>query len=651
MSDTNSTYKLLIDQETKVDLLNNEAMARTIVSVIDNASDKPMTIGVHGDWGAGKSSILEMIEGAYKGKKKVVCLKFNGWQFQGFEDAKIAVIEGIVNELIENQSLLTKAREEVKNIWRRIDWLKVAKKSGGLAFTAFTGLPTGDQIKGVIDSANDLISDPSQLATKENVTKAAETLSGLLKEPESKNLPHEIHEFRKAFEKLVEKAGIDRLVVLIDDLDRCLPETAIETLEAIRLFVFLPKTAFVVGADEAMIEYAVRQHFPDLPESNSSISYARNYLEKLIQVPIRIPALGETETHIYVTLLLIGSALGETDPSFEKILQLGRNALKKPWEGKSIDSEKIREIMKDDYSKVSDAIILSNQIAPMLSTGTKGNPRQIKRFINALNLRLQTSAERGFGSAISASHLAKLMLAEMFLPSLFEHLATSVANSDEGICQELYFLEKENESKESSMKKSKKDTEESDTSSSMENNIIFSDWKMRSEVMKWVKIAPLFGKTLLKPYLFVIKDRKNYLSSSAPLDPKLRILFEKLSGGEATARSCANDLKKLLQTEIEILFKELQQRIQTAESLLTKPAAMFGISELVAAHPALQLRYVELLEGLPTPKLGVWVVAGHEKLVTDSAATQKLHKIKDGWSTKSATLKTAINASTTKART
>ena len=53
-----------------------------------------------------------------------------------------------------------------------------------------------------------------------------------------------------------------------------------------------------------MIEYAVRKHFPDLPETTGPRDYARNYLEKLIQVPFRIPALGETETRIYATLLL-----------------------------------------------------------------------------------------------------------------------------------------------------------------------------------------------------------------------------------------------------------------------------------------------------------------------------------------------------------
>src|SRR5579885_2789667 len=101
--------------------------------------------------------------------------------------------------------------------------------------------------------------------------------------------PKEIAEFRRTFDTLLTAARIDQLRVLIDDHDRCLPDTAIETLEAVRLFVFTSRTAFVVAADEAMIEYAVRKHFPDLPDTTGPMTYSRNYLEKLIQVPFRIP--------------------------------------------------------------------------------------------------------------------------------------------------------------------------------------------------------------------------------------------------------------------------------------------------------------------------------------------------------------------------
>src|SRR5229473_3991952 len=114
---------ILADNETRVDLLNNEAIAATIIKLLRDQRAQPVTVGVHGDWGAGKSSILEMIEAGLAGTDDVLCLKFNSWRFQGFEDAKIALIEGIVTGLLEKRPILTKASEAVKDIFRRIDLL------------------------------------------------------------------------------------------------------------------------------------------------------------------------------------------------------------------------------------------------------------------------------------------------------------------------------------------------------------------------------------------------------------------------------------------------------------------------------------------------------------------------------------------------
>ena len=87
--------------------------------------------------------------------------------------------------------------------------------------------------------------------------------AGLVRGKPDSSPPKEIHAIRKCFEDALTEMGVT-LVVLIDDLDRCLPATTISTLEAIRLFLFLDNTAFVVAADDAMIKHAVRRHF-DLP--------------------------------------------------------------------------------------------------------------------------------------------------------------------------------------------------------------------------------------------------------------------------------------------------------------------------------------------------------------------------------------------------
>mgnify|MGYP006992435385 CR=1 FL=1 len=94
-----------------------------------------------------------------------------------------------------------------------------------------------------------------------------------------------------------------------------------------------------------MIEYSVREHFPDLPPSSGPVSYARNYLEKLIQVPFRIPALGVAETRVYITLLLAENALGSADPRFLALLKSAREDMRRPWKSRGLDRRTVEQAM------------------------------------------------------------------------------------------------------------------------------------------------------------------------------------------------------------------------------------------------------------------------------------------------------------------
>ena len=626
---------ILTDNETSIDLLNNEAIAITIIDLLRERPDRPLTIGVHGDWGAGKSSVLEMIEAGFSGDSNVLCLKFNGWRFQGFEDAKIALIEGIVTGLIENRPALTKATIAVKDVLSRIDWLKVAKKSGGLALTAFTGIPTADQIGTIVSVLDGVLADPGQFSNKEALTTAIDGVKSILKPAETKNVPEEIEAFRKAFDQLLKDAGIEQLVVLIDDLDRCLPDTAIETLEAIRLFVFTAHTAFVVAADEAMIEYAVRKHFPDLPETTGPRDYARNYLEKLIQVPFRIPALGETETRIYVTLLLAGAELGEDDSGYAELIKAARLRLKRPWESTPLDASTVNKALGDKAAKAHNAMMLSDQIGPILASGAKGNPRQIKRFLNTLLLRKRTADVRGFGDEIKLPVLAKLMLAERFLPSLFDQIATVAVTHPQGRCVDLVPLEDASESDDNGTQKTeikeKSFDEKSPRAVITAESTILSEWKASQSILAWARVQPSLIEIDLRPYLFATKDKKDYFGPSSALGSLAKVA-EKLFGSKLSVQALEAELKLLAQPEADKLFEAVRTKIMSGDNFNTQPAGIDGMAVLIKAQPSLQGKLLDFLHSLPSNRCGPWVVGGWQSVLKDTDAITKYERLLEDWS-------------------
>jgi hypothetical protein len=625
---------ILADNETRVDLLNNEAIATTIIKLLGDHRSQPVTVGVHGDWGAGKSSVLEMIEAGLADADDVLCLKFNGWRFQGFEDAKIALIEGIVTGLLDKRPMLTKASGVVKDLFKRIDWLKVAKHGGGLAFTAFTGMPSPDLVQSVTSGLQSMLADPIKLATKENITAAIDGVKSVMKpEGEPKHIPEEIAEFRKAFDKLLKDAGIKQLIVLADDLDRCLPDTAIETLEAIRLFVFTSETAFVVAADEAMIEYSVRKHFPELPDTTGPRDYARNYLEKLIQVPFRIPALGETETRIYVTLLLVGAELGGGDPGFAKLIAVARERLKKPWQSAALDFPAIKTALGDNAAKAQNAVMLSDQIGPVLARGAQGNPRQIKRFLNSLLLRQRMAEARGFGDDVKLPVLAKLMLAERFMPRLFDQVAYAAAGHAKGACDDLAALERATAEEPTPAKKATqggKSDKGVEAAPDASESALLTEWLSSSPIRSWAQIKPALAGIDLRPYLFVTKDRKDYFGAASALG-HLSGVVDKLLGPKISVQGLEGELKKLAAPEAAQIFEALRARIMGEDTFVTEPSGAPGMAVLVKAQPTLQPNLLDFLEALPTDRCGAWPVSGWADVITEATATTRLTKLIEGW--------------------
>jgi hypothetical protein len=639
----------LNDHETAVDLLYYEAAAKTIVRLIRSTPITPVTIGVHGDWGAGKSSVLKMTSAALAQDKKALCLWFNGWTFEGFEDAKTIVIETIVDELRRARPTSTKVANAARKVLKRVDWMKVAKKTGGFAFTAMTGIPTFDQLRELAEGARAFLSKPQDHLSADDLKGFAEQAGDYLKEADkdADHLPQQMHKFREEFEELITAADIDQLIVIVDDLDRCLPETAIATLEAIRLFLFVPRTAFVIGADELMIEYAVREHFPDLPPSMGPVPYARNYLEKLIQVPFRIPALGLAETRIYVTLLQAEAALGADDVRFQKLLAGAREELKRPWLSRGLDGTAVGKMLGGQVpSEVAAAVNISTQISTILAEGARGNPRQIKRFLNSMVLRQAIATERGFADDIALPVLAKVMLAESFASAFYAQVARLAVAAPDGKVLAVAQLEavvarlvQPEPSKPVKGMKAKEGAE------GLAAEPEVDEWTKSEWAKAWAAIDPPLGDVDLRPYVFATRDKRSYLGGLAAAG-HLEGLVDRLMGPRMAVRSMAPEVAKLSGLEPEQIFDALSSAIQMAEDLAREPKGLQGLIMLVEHHAALQRRLGAFLAELPTPKIGAWAVSNFGSIFTDTSVAAEFKVLVQSWAAQgdNAKLKSAASA-------
>lgn len=179
-----------------------------------------------------------------------------------------------------------------------------------------------------------------------------------------------------------------------------------------RLFLFNGKVAFVIGADERHVSYAIKNKFKDIEGINMDIG--KEYQEKLIQYPIRIPSMNKVETEFYILCLLAENELEEQ--KFNGLLSyLQEKRSESPLEF-SIDMTVLKEYDDRIATKLNESLILSKQLSGILSSGLNGNPRQCKRFINTMDMRQKMARFKRI--TLNSQILAKLEV-EYFNPSLF----------------------------------------------------------------------------------------------------------------------------------------------------------------------------------------------------------------------------------------
>ena len=212
----------------------------------------PMTMSIQGDWGTGKTSIMELVKSKIENEVSDI-IWFNTWQFSQFnmgDKLPFFLLNKLINEVADNQiELKEKSLSIVKNLF----------EIGTSVLTG--GITNGKFITDVIDN----------------------------------NVIEKIEKLKSTFEKLIQnKVGENgRVVIFVDDLDRLEPKKAIELLEVLKIFLDCKNCIFVLAIDYSVVVSGVKDKYG----LNFDAEKGKSFFDKIIQVAFKMPIANYNINH------------------------------------------------------------------------------------------------------------------------------------------------------------------------------------------------------------------------------------------------------------------------------------------------------------------------------------------------------------------
>ena len=368
------TY-IVNDLPTGMDALDFKPYVETLADIA-KTGNTPLTIGVFGSWGSGKTSLMIMVKELLAENSTIAW--FDAWKYDKEETLWRAFLLIILNALYEDKKI---SDDELTRLTAMLYRALDLEKSGGVTIdlakltekTVLAGVQLGLSFIPGVNTLTELAKElqkGSVGTAQQGVLDAIQRERSLIHIEQVRSLEQFVEEFRELVAERVTKQG-ERLVVFVDDLDRCLPEKAIEVLEAIKLFVDAPGCVFFLGLDREVIERGIEIRYQEHKRKNGDnyvIDGAR-YLEKIIQLPFQLPAVERSKMDEFV------------------------RGLAATW-----DDDRCPDIFAE---------------------GLGENPRQIKRTVNMFLMLWKLSARRDLQEKITALRLAKVVAIQAMYPDLY----------------------------------------------------------------------------------------------------------------------------------------------------------------------------------------------------------------------------------------
>jgi hypothetical protein len=305
---------ILDDQPAEKDLLDFDSYVEALQELIVHPdTETPLTLGVFGRWGTGKTTLMRMLERALRAEG-IATVWFNAWQYGKEDELWAAFLQSILNRMEAQLSLFYRLSFRLGLLFRRVEWRSVPGFLAQLLFkiliVSIPLLLVGPVTEQLDPEAETLVRAGGGLTTaalavwvvikpfveavRENVTL---DLSPLQQTSDYQEHIAFLDRFREHFEDVVQslpQRGKKRLCVFIDDLDRCSPERTLEVLDAIKLFVDIKGCVYVLGLDLDIVQKAVATKYKDDPLAQ------KEYLGKIIQLPFQLPPLTRDEMEAFL---------------------------------------------------------------------------------------------------------------------------------------------------------------------------------------------------------------------------------------------------------------------------------------------------------------------------------------------------------------
>ncbi len=619
--------RLWSDEPSAVDLLAFGAVAETAVEAVLDDDLDPIALGVSGPWGSGKSTVLKLIEAELAARyfghpdEKILVVETDPWRYDPDVGAKASLILEVLNalatELQRQDDVTGEVESALKKLAKRVNWVKALKLAARSSITL--------QLPG-IDDLSDLVNEDVD---------------------EGDPVPRNLDEFRQEFADLLsddQLRHLRRVVVLVDDLDRCLSDTVVDTLETMRLFLSVPKMSFVIAADEDRVADALRGRYPADDGSAGDVEEpARLYLHKIVQTTLRIPALSRFDTEAYLLLLLLQGRIEDelSDAEFAHVVD---SCTQLRIAGERIDSIKVSSTLD-----IATEMQFAARMTPILYEKLRGSPRRVKRFLNDLSVRSSIAARRGI--ELDVAVVAKLMVLELLFSDGFELVLGWLARGE--LRRQLSRLEEvagrvgptgnldavegaaspDDGSKKARSKNGKPTLVETDAEAD-------EDDRFTDNLVRWAKLQPSLEHTDLSPYLHLAASFSGTPLIDSGLPERLRdVAANLLSSSRASQKSVSDrDIQVLTTPDVRALIEHLGRMARDRPGdLLSGVAAILRVASLADAAPLAE----SALLAIPASEIKVPVVL---LFAGDGAVTYRT--VLERWKarTTEASVKRAINA-------